>query len=370
MSISATTLLEEYLAGDFVPDWCLASVVSKEGSSYRNPGAIMLVNPLGHASGMVSGGCLEMDVIRRCRQVMHDNNARFIEYDMIDEESLAAELGIGCRGKLGIYVQRIDQNLHRLMRTMYAELDAGRSCYTLQRFKAESERQNSSLILLDQNLGFLAGTKEQGSLPPALAETMSSGKLHQSFVDGAYKWSCTRIDPAINIMIFGGGADARPLAKMAAILGWRARIIDHRPAYASARFFPEAHEIIRKPPEDLGPFAMRMDAAIVLTHNLRLDAAWLTWIFSQAKTTAELPSYIGLLGPAERRQRVLDDLSGIDQALASQHVRGPVGVDLGGELPESIALSILADVHAELLSGTHKQLYQQGATQQLGLKSV
>ncbi len=360
MSISATALLEAYLASEFEPDWCLATVVSKEGSSYRNPGAMMLVSPLGQASGMVSGGCLEMDVIQRSRQVLHDNCARFIEYDMIDEESLAAELGIGCRGKLGIYIQRIEQKLHNLMQRMYTELDAGRSCYMLQRYSVVTAGQQGALVLLDDQHKVLMSTKDVGVLP-----NIAAGKQHQLITSDAQNWSCAGITPAINIMIFGGGADARPLAKMAVTLGWRAYVIDHRPAYASERFFPEAYKIVREAPDKLKAFDARIDAAIVLTHNLRLDAACLNWVFSQT----ELPQYIGLLGPAERKYRVLENVTSIDHELALQHIRGPVGIDLGGELPESIALSILSDVHAVLMNGTRAQLYQQGSENFRNLKS-
>ena len=345
---------------DFEPDWCLATVVSKEGSSYRNPGAMMLVNPLGQASGMVSGGCLEMDVIQRSRQVLHDDNARFIEYDMIDEESLAAELGIGCRGKLGIYVQRIGQKLHRLMARMYAELDAGSTCYMVQQYNPEVEIQTGALYLLDEQSQVLMSTEAADALP-----SLELSQQYQSISNEAGYWSCTRMSPAINILLFGGGADARPLAKMAAILGWRVHVVDHRPAYASAKFFPDAYKIIRQAPADLGAFSARIDAAIVLTHNLKLDAASITWILSQA----ELPRYIGLLGPAERKFRVLENVTDVEHEFALQHIRGPVGVDVGGELPESIALSILADVHAVLLNGTGERLYQQGTEKLLGLKS-
>jgi len=320
----------------------------------------MLVSPLAQAYGMVSGGCLEMDVIRRSRQVLNDNSARFVEYDMIDEESLAAELGIGCRGKLGIFIQRIDQKLHALLRHSYTELDQGRHCYMLQRYSASSDRQQGALVLLDEHRQMLTGAEEVDGIPE-----FATNKQHQSVMIGSQHWSCSRINPAINIMIFGGGADARPLAKMAATLGWRAHVIDHRPAYASTRFFPDAYQIVRQPPEDLTSFDARMDAAIVLTHNLSLDAAYLTWIFSQQ----ELPQYIGLLGPAERKHRVLDNVSSVDREWALQQIRGPVGIDLGGELPESIALSILADVHAVLFAGTHAPLYQQGSEYQLNLKS-
>jgi len=89
-----------------------------------------------------------------------------------------------------------------------------------------------------------------------------------------------------------------------------------------------------------------------MTHNMKLDAGWIQWLFA----VENLPEYIGLLGPYERKQRVLDLLPECERARLERHIRGPVGMDLGGELPESIALAILADMHAVLNNGSGQQL--------------
>jgi len=361
MSISATTLLQIYLAHDYAQDWCLASVVSKEGSSYRNPGAMMLIDPLGQVNGMVSGGCLEMDVVRRSRQVLSDNTARYIEYDMIDEESMAAELGIGCRGKLGVFIQPINRRCHQVLRLLYRELDKGRPCYLLQQYNVDSEKQRHQLVLLDKQQHLLAGAGGALNFPD-----LENGRAYQLIAEGSDRSSLTKIMPAINLMVFGGGADARPLVEIASTLGWRATVIDHRPAYAGNRYFPHAYEIIRQAPEQLSALPSRMDAAVVLTHNLKLDAAWLSWIFNNV----DVPAYLGLLGPHERKLRVLEDITTVEHATVLEHVRGPVGVDLGGDLPESIALSILADIHAVLLDGSNTRLYHQTSGAYPQLKSV
>ena len=122
ISISITSLLQTYLADEYVPGWCMAMVISKEGSSYRTPGAVMLINPDGEAIGMVSGGCLEADVVRRSRQVLSKQTPRYVEYDMIDDESFATELGIGCRGKIGVFVQPLTEECQQMLTLLLHEL--------------------------------------------------------------------------------------------------------------------------------------------------------------------------------------------------------------------------------------------------------
>ncbi len=325
----------------------MAMVISKEGSSYRTPGAVMLINPDGEAIGMVSGGCLEADVVRRSRQVMSNNTPRYIEYDMIDDESFAAELGIGCRGKIGVFVQPLTIECHQLLGLMQHELKLGRECYLLQHYDAALEAQSSSLKLLDQQQQLLAKLGDDFEAPE-----FNKNQQHEFVRQDNLCWSLTRFTPAINLAVFGGGVDARPLVAMASILGWKINLIDHRPAYASRRFFPAADVVIKKDPDSLAREGLVIDAAVVLTHNMHLDAGWIKWLFA----SEELPQYIGLLGPYERKQRILDLLPELERACLERHIRGPVGMDLGGELPESIALAILADMHAVLNNGSGQQL--------------
>jgi len=347
ISISITSLLQTYLADEYVPDWCMAMVISKEGSSYRTPGAMMLINPDGEAMGMVSGGCLEADVVRRSRQVLNNSTPRYIEYDMIDDESFAAELGIGCRGKIGVFVQPLTVECHHMLTLLLHELELGRACYLQQHYDSAKESQSSSMVLMDSASRPIAKIGDDFKL-----SQFNNEQQHNFVRKGDLCWSMTRFQPAIHLAVFGGGVDARPLVAMASILGWKISVIDQRPAYASHRFFPRANALIKKAPDSLVRECLEIDAAVVMTHNMKLDADWIQWLFA----VENLPEYIGLLGPYERKQRVLDLLPECERARLERHIRGPVGMDLGGELPESIALAILADMHAVLNNGSGQQL--------------
>lgn len=361
MSISLSAMLQPYLQHDHEPGWCLAMVISKEGSSYRTPGAMMLIDPLGQSTGMVSGGCLEADVVRRSRAVLHADQPRYIEYDMVDDESFAAELGIGCRGKIGVFVQPVTPACHQLLKLMLQELKQGRSCYLAQVFDESIEAQAATIMLLDAELQSLAYLGEQ--VKPA---SFNRQQQHNFFRADDQCWSVTRFQPPLNLAVFGGGTDARPLVEMAAILGWQVSVIDHRPAYASRRYFPAASNLIKQAPEVLVSDQLKIDAALVLTHNLKLDAQWLQWIFSSDR----IPFYVGLLGPEERKNRVLEMVAEVDKQVLHEQVRGPVGIDLGGELPESIALSMLADIHACWHGGKASPLYRQQQPGAANLRSV
>jgi xanthine dehydrogenase accessory factor len=143
------------------------------------------------------------------------------------------------------------------------------------------------------------------------------------------------------VLLLGAGPDTLPIVDFAARLGWKVTLIDHRSAYAQASRFPTAERVVHSRPDELsGVFETRgFDAAVVMSHHLPSDLAYLQWL---AKT--EIP-YVGLLGPAIRREKLLADM-GTDANLLRPRLRAPVGLAIGGRAPESIALAIVAEIHA------------------------
>jgi xanthine/CO dehydrogenase XdhC/CoxF family maturation factor len=145
------------------------------------------------------------------------------------------------------------------------------------------------------------------------------------------------------LLLLGGGPDARPVATLAAFLGWRVVVADHRSTYLVPARFPAETRLIETRAADVAN-ALRLDAysaAIVMSHHLDSDLQYL-----RALAYSAIP-YVGLLGPAARREKLLGDL-GADAALLRPRLRAPVGLDIGGRSPESIALSIIGEVHAAL----------------------
>ena len=346
------SLLEYYLSDESDSDWALATVVNKEGSSYRSPGSIMIVNSYGQSFGLVSGGSLEADVTMRAKRVFHSKMAAYVEYDLREEDSFAADLGIGCKGKIGVLIQILTDRHKAVLEFLYSQLRAGKSCYLLQKFKGQIESSGlDEITLLDTNGALLATTADTDQR--ALAESFKCSDQHSTFCKDDSKYSLSRIDAAFSFWIFGGGADAQPLASMASQLGWRVTVVDHRAAYARDSAFRTVEMILKKRPQDLGCSSEwpPIDAAMLMTHNLELDAQWLTFLHQRCS-----PAYVGLLGPVERRESVLKLSEIPDLEWLDKHVNGPVGLDIGGELPESIALSILAQCHAVLYGASGEVL--------------
>ena len=343
------SLLEYYLNHNDKLNWVLVTIVSKEGSSYRSPGAIMLVNSLGQSHGLVSGGCLEANIVLHAKKVFDNEQSHFVEYDMLEEDGYAAELGVGCKGKIGVLLQYITPELNDLLAMLFKRMQIGKSSYLQQTFLTKNSMQNSlnELVLFDDLGQLLLTTQRESSSTSndALMTTIAENKSHCNFAIGQNELSLTKISAPINLWVFGGGSDAIALVTMAAQMGWRVTVVDHRSSYARSSNFKHANEIIRVHPDDFSAFAQfkQIDAAVLMTHNLNLDSAWLRLLHEN-----NVGKYIGLLGPLERRGNV-EALSNIsDKAWLMRQVNGPAGLDIGGELPESIALSILAQCHSVL----------------------
>jgi xanthine/CO dehydrogenase XdhC/CoxF family maturation factor len=141
----------------------------------------------------------------------------------------------------------------------------------------------------------------------------------------------------------GGGPDARPVATLAAFLGWRITVVEHRAAYLAPERFPPSTNLIEARPAGVAAALALADysAAIVMSHHLDSDLHYL-----RALARAPVP-YVGLLGPAARREKLMSDL-GADADTLRPRLRAPVGLDIGGRTPESIALAIIGEVHAAL----------------------
>jgi len=149
------------------------------------------------------------------------------------------------------------------------------------------------------------------------------------------------------VLLCGAGRDAIPVHHFVAALGWSVCVYDHRPAYANVENFPQARQVILGRPEELRERLelTQFDAAVIMSHHLQSDVVYLDCA-SRAKL-----NFIGLLGPAARRARILSDL-GRPLGDIESNLYGPVGLDIGASTPESIALSIVAQMHAALSSRT------------------
>lgn len=314
--------------------WVLGCVYKVDGPSYRKPGAMMFFNDLGEQLGLLSGGCLESDIQKHASKVMLTQQAVTLCYDGTDEDDMSVLLGIGCGGTVYIFLQPLTAANNYLNLTTVAEdLNKRKASILMQKIVVNNDAPETQHLAQDSEeyLDILAQIKTHKRYSGSLIELDNQN------------WLATHIKPPTQLLIVGGGVDARPLVDIAITLGWEVSICDPRPANARREHFMSASHILRCSPQALQnePLFKHFDAAVVMTHNLQLDADAL------AALQKSSVNYLALLGPAARKQQVLE-LAGLQPKDLSIPIAGPAGLNLGGELPEDIALSILSECLAKL----------------------
>ena len=262
----------------------LATVIDVQGSGYRLPGARMLMLPDGKTFGTVSGGCLEADVLERAKKVLETGGPEVFTYDTTADENSVFSLNMGCRGVIQIRLEPVGKN--------------------------------SDVI----------------------------AKMRAAYED---RLAADGFDPPVAILLFGAGADAVPLARIASELGWPITVHDHRPAFLTQERFPSAQKLVLQtvdePPEDIA--ADSLTAAVIMTHNYARDRFVLPALLRSSVF------YIGALGPKRRTEQLLEELAAdgeIFDEIRLTDLYAPIGLDIGADTPEGIALSIVAEIQSVL----------------------
>lgn len=329
----------------------LATVIDATGSTYRQPGARLLLLPDGQTVGGISGGCLEADVIERAGHVIANNTAEVVAYNTADEDPVWG-LQLGCGGVLTVWIEPLRLDTPPAYLGFFAESYAARQTGAIATVVdgTLADAPAGSRLLFDA-AGTLLGTGGAGALADQLAANVrqclqNGGTLRQNYgLDGS-DWIDVFIEPVVPplaLVLCGSGNDAQPLCRLGAELGWRITIIDPRRAYGTAERFPQAMRRIHAHPPEL-PGLLTIEpgtAAVVMTHRYDFDVDLLRWL------AASDAVYIGLLGPHARREALLADLrrDGVELA-ADPRFHAPVGLNLGGDSPAHVALSIVAEIQA------------------------
>ena len=322
----------------------LGVLVDTLGSTYRKPGALILIAGNGDYTGLISGGCLEGDLREHARAVIEGAAARTVRYDLRSADDLLWGLGLGCEGAMQILLLSSGPaNGWQPLAHLAAALEAHKP--TAVGVVVESSEQGvpvGSVLLPGDPVAeasaaaAFATPAAQALLRRAAAEGQT-GWLEQS----SWKLFALPLSLPPRILLLGAGPDVVPVVDFAARLGWKVTLVDHRAAYAVPGHFPGAEHVLLGRPEGLADLLdlSRFTAAVVMSHHLPSDLAYLRVLAGSA-----LP-YVGLLGPAARRERLLAELGTAAGKLESR-LHAPVGLPLGGRSPESIALAIVAQLHA------------------------
>lgn len=334
----------------------LATVVHVDGSSYRRPGARMLITEEGQLTGAISGGCLEGDALRKALLVMSQKKSMLVTYDTMDEDDAKLGIGLGCNGIIQVLIEPIDtSDANNPINFLKAVASRREKAVLVTLFSLENKKdpQLGTCLLLREN------ETREGNVPVLKEKLVADGKQvlagkqsifrNYIFENKSLAAFIELVEPAVSLIAIGAGNDVVPLVAMAEILGWETTVIDGRPAYARQERFAASCQVLLSKPEDVvGKIAIDANTVFVLmTHNYNYDMAMLIELLKRNIT------YVGMLGPKKKLERMLGEIAeqGINltqQQLSSIH--SPVGLDIGAETSEEIALSILSEIKA-VLSG-------------------
>jgi xanthine/CO dehydrogenase XdhC/CoxF family maturation factor len=306
----------------------LATVVKTQLSSYRLPGARLLLTKHGRRAGSISGGCLEDDVTKKAWWLT-EKGPIVRRYDTTPDNEIATDgYGLGCNGIVYVLMERVkpaDAAILELLRDVRAQRQPAVVAHAIA---PAGER----LILGAQHFPADLEAEARSALAAAVHRLV---RLHEC------EWFIETLTPAVRLLVFGAGDDAIPLIDLAKYLGWSVAVFDGRSHYARREKFPTADEVTVRiagaPPPPIDPWTV----AVLMSHSYSQDLAAL-------RELADLPlRYLGILGPNKRTAQLLED-AGLDRERIAANLHGPMGLDIGADGPEQVALAVIAEIQATL----------------------
>jgi xanthine/CO dehydrogenase XdhC/CoxF family maturation factor len=315
----------------------LVTLVHTKGSTYRRPGARMLVLPGNQTVGTISGGCLEPTVARQAWELTRATPRVAFLFESAPEDDAWGPAS-GCHGVLTLLAERISA------RERHPALDA----------LAVVVRSHRPMVLRHD---FVRSTQEalipvqshdpQNPLWPHEVEITLANAASRWVEHGDAAAFLEYLAPPVHLLLCGGGDDAQPVARLAHELAWSVDLLDTRARLATRDRFPTAAAVTVGGAEKLSPLLHPHTAAVLMTHRFTDDLAFLEQLLN---AQPPLP-YLGILGPRRRTERLLHELAArgcIPSPRQLKNLRSPIGLDLGASSPETIALSIIAEIQATL----------------------
>lgn len=310
----------------------LATVVRVRGSAYRHEGAKLAVAEDGSGAGNVSGGCLEQDVREVALQVIQKGQPELRSYCSSTDEIAAWDLGVGCEGQVDVWVEPATGR-----RDERARLDDRRPFAICSLLPGKGTHL---VVTYDAAEGDL-GAKELNARATAKArEMLETGESGIQEIAGRSVFIDVLIPPP-QLVVLGAGDDARPLVRFAADVGFRVVVADRRPGLLTHERFPAAALLLESAGSELAE-VLPLDAecyAVVMNHNFADDQAYVRALLKSPV------AYVGMLGPRQRTERILRNLAA-EGPVDEGRVYGPVGLDIGTDGAEQVALAVIAEILA------------------------
>lgn len=331
----------------------LATLVHVEGSSYRKPGARMLVDDEGNLTGAISGGCLEGDALRKALLVIAKQESKLVTYDTSNESDQSIGIQLGCEGIIHVLFEPIDASIQNNPIEIIRAAVCLEMCViqTLFDLNNKTRKQIGTHAVYSKEISrslIRSKSSQTEQFNNDVFDTFQdqvSKFISYHGQDQSYQSFYEFLTKPIQLVIVGAGYDAIPLSKIATTLGWNTVVIDGRDAYAKQeRFEPSCQVLLMKPEKLLETIHIDQRTAFVLvTHNYNYDKAVMKLLLPM-----HFP-YLGMLGPRKKLNRMLDDLKSEGVLITDDmmhKVYGPTGLDIGAETPEEIALSIISEIQS------------------------
>ncbi len=326
----------------------IATLVKVSGSTYRSPGARMLMTANSNIIGAISGGCLESDVFDKAQAVIESGKPRVIKYDTTSEEDMIWGLGLGCQGIAYVLIESLQENKLQEIAFIKKCLDTRSygAIATIIIVEGEAKTQVGQRLLLGEDT-IINNLTDDNLLTEVLSDTKAALQNNSSIlkeyqlVTGKIEVFIEVIQPPLSLIVFGAGYDVLPLVIFGKQLGWDITVVDNRQREASKKRFEQADKIQLSAPENVLEHIeiTERTVAVVMSHNYLDDLEMLQLL---------LPSnlkYLGILGPKKRTNRILEELKSAG-ITSNANIYSPVGLDIGADNAEEIALSIVAEIQA------------------------
>lgn len=321
----------------------VGTLVDRRGSTYRGIGARVLIDLNSNTTGLISGGCLESDIASYGRRVWESGKPFMYRYDGLERISDLFGFNTGCRGALSVLLESGRSAQCEFVFDLLSKIDSEsiRSASLWHVFQNEGKDQVLSHKVSTHNSDLSFSPNFPSGLRESFIQLSVRGLPEQSnfLQEGSWRLAFETLRCPRKIAIFGAGQDSLPLIEFTLGLGWRPVVFDHRPAYLEAlsldvdrvgveQFYQNSQKIIES-----------LDAAVVMTHSFSTDTSIISCLLGKG-----IP-YIGLLGPKHRGKEIL---KGLKKDGELDNFYFPVGLDLGGDSAEEIALSIIAEIQSVL----------------------
>lgn len=336
----------------------LVTLVRAEGSSYRRPGAHLLIGADGECAGSISGGCLEAEIVRKAAWMVR-NGAVVERYSTLFDDTAEIPYGLGCGGIVDLLLEPTDTpECRALLAAMQASL-TGEESHIATWLPQGNAQLRRAVLAPDRSVVFASETLSARDLDTARGSISSTNMAAEAF-PGDPQIFMEHLAAPQRLIVLGAGEDAKPVVTLASLLGWRVVVADGRSQLARADRFPEAqHVLALSAPSSLAGLSLHAkDAVVLMTHSYEQDRTLLIELLSSPPKsmsslaeTREIPGYVGLLGASHRSSLLISEAAaslGITIAECCAHVCAPVGLDLGGDGAEAIALAVIAEVQAHI----------------------